>query len=172
MEVFRLINSITFGGNPLTLIGNEIKVGAKAPNFTALKTDLSPFSLEEFKGKVVVISVVPSVDTSVCELQTIRFNTEAYEHGNINVITISADLPFALGKFCANKGIDTAITLSDHKDLDFGMKYGFVLEELRLLARGIVVIDKDGIVKHVEYVQEVTNHPNYDKAIDIAKELV
>ncbi|HAS79536.1 MAG TPA: thiol peroxidase [Fusobacteriaceae bacterium] len=172
MEVFRLINNITFGGNPLTLVGNEIKVGAVAPNFTALKTDLSPFSLEELKGKVVIISVVPSVDTPVCELQTIRFNTEAYEHGDINVITISADLPFALGKFCANKGIDTAITLSDHKGLDFGMKYGFILDELRLLSRGIIVIGKDGIVKYVEYVQEVTNHPDYDKAMDIAKELV
>jgi len=165
MEVFRLINNITFGGNPLTLVGNEIKVGAVAPNFTALKTDLSPFSLEELKGKVVIISVVPSVDTPVCELQTIRFNTEAYEHGDINVITISADLPFALGKFCANKGIDTAITLSDHKGLDFGMKYGFILDELRLLSRGIIVIGKDGIVKYVEYVQEVTNHPDYDKAM-------
>ena len=165
-------NNITFGGNPLTLIGNEIKIGEKAPNFTALKTDLSPFSLEELKGKVVIISVVPSVDTPVCELQTIRFNTEAYEHGDINVITISADLPFALGKFCANKGIDTAITLSDHKGLDFGMKYGFILDELRLLSRGIIVIGKDGIVKYVEYVQEVTNHPDYDKAMDIAKELV
>ncbi len=167
-----MINNITFGGNPLTLVGNEIKVGAVAPNFTALKTDLSPFSLEELKGKVVIISVVPSVDTPVCELQTIRFNTEAYEHGDINVITISADLPFALGKFCANKGIDTAITLSDHKGLDFGMKYGFILDELRLLSRGIIVIGKDGIVKYVEYVQEVTNHPDYDKAMDIAKELV
>lgn len=167
-----MINNITFGGNPLTLVGNEIKVGAVAPNFTALKTDLSPFSLEELKGKVVIISVVPSVDTPVCELQTIRFNTEAYEHGDINVITISADLPFALDKFCANKGIDTAITLSDHKGLDFGMKYGFILDELRLLSRGIIVIGKDGIVKYVEYVQEVTNHPDYDKAMDIAKELV
>lgn len=165
-------NNITFGGNPLTLIGNEIKVGMQAPNFTGLKNDLTPFSLEELKGEVVIISSMPSVDTGVCELQTIRFNTEAYEHKGINVITISVDLPFALGKFCANKGIDTAITLSDHKDLDFGMKYGFVLEELRLLARGIVVIDKDGTVKYVEYVQEVTGHPNYDKAINIAKDLV
>lgn len=165
-------NNITFGGNPLTLLGKEIKVGEKAPNFTALKMDMSPFSLEEFKGKVVVISVVPSIDTPVCELQTIRFNTEAYEHGNINVITISVDLPFALNKFCANKGVDTAITLSDHKDLDFGMKYGFVLEELRLLSRGIIVIGKDGVVNYVEYVQEITNHPDYEKAINEAKKLV
>ena len=164
-------NNITFGGNPITLIGSEIKVGAKAPNFTALKTDLSSFSLDELKGKVVVISVMPSVDTPVCDLQTVRFNTEAYEYGNIHVITISVDLPFALGKFCANKGVDSAITLSDHKDLDFGMKYGFVIEELRLLSRGTVVIDKDGTVQHVEYVKEVTNHPDYDKAMDIAKKL-
>uniref|UniRef100_A0A6A7GB05 Peroxiredoxin-5, mitochondrial n=1 Tax=Hirondellea gigas TaxID=1518452 RepID=A0A6A7GB05_9CRUS len=143
-----------------------------APNFIALKNDLTPFSLKELKGKVVVISVMPSIDTPVCELQTIRFNREASEHGGINVVTISVDLPFALGKFCANKGIDSAVTISDHKDLDFGMKYGFVLEELRLLSRGIIVIDKDGVVKHVEYVQEVGNHPDYDKAIEIAKKLV
>jgi len=167
-----LNNKITFGGNPLTLVGKGIEVGTKAPNFTALKTDLSPFNLEELKGEVVIISVMPSVDTPVCELQTIRFNKEASEEGAINVVTISADLPFALGKFCASKGIETAVTLSDHKDLDFGTKYGFILEELRLLSRGILVIDKDGIIQHVEYVQEITNHPDYDKALKIAKELV
>ncbi|MGB6128609.1 MAG: thiol peroxidase, partial [Psychrilyobacter sp.] len=127
---------------------------------------------EELNGKVTIISVMPSIDTPVCELQTIRFNKEAAEYGNINVVTISADLPFALGKFCASKGIESAVTLSDHKDLDFGTKYGFILEELRLLSRGILVIDKAGIVKHVEYVQEITNQPDYDKAITIAKELV
>lgn len=165
-------NKITFGGKPVTLVGTEIKVGVKAPNFTALKNDLTTCSLDELKGKVVVISVMPSVDTSVCELQTIRFNKEASEAKDIAVITISADLPFALGKFCANKGIESAITLSDHKDLDFGTKYGFVLKELRLLSRGIVVIDKEGIVQYVEYVQEITNQPNYDAAIAVAKKLV
>lgn len=165
-------NNITFGGNPLTLVGQEIKVGVKAPNFTALKPDLSPFTLEDLKGKVVIISVMPSIDTGVCELQTIRFNKEAAKAKNISVITISADLPFALGRFCANKDIDTALTLSDHKDLDFGTKYGFVLEELRLLSRGIVVIDKKGLVQYVEYVQEITTQPDYEAAIKIAKELV
>lgn len=165
-------NNITFGGKPVTLVGTEIKVGVKAPIFTALKNDLTTCSLADLKGKVVVISVMPSVDTSVCELQTIRFNKEASEAKDIAVITISADLPFALGKFCANKGIDSAITLSDHKDLDFGTKYGFVLKELRLLSRGIVVIDKEGIVQYVEYVQEITNQPDYDAAIAVAKKLV
>ncbi len=163
---------ITFGGDSLELAGKEIKIGEKAPHFIALKSDLTTFDLDEVKGKVTVISSVPSVDTRVCELQTIRFNTEAYEHGDINIITISADLPFTLGKFCANRGIDSTIVLSDHKDLDFGMKYGFVIEKLRLLTRGIVIIDKEGIVRYVEYVPEVSNHPNYEKALNIARKLV
>ena len=116
-----------------------------------------------------MISVVPSVDTGVCELQTIRFNEEANKIENVVILTISCDLPFALGKFCAAKGIDKAITVSDHRELDFGLKYGFVVEELRLLTRGIVVVDKEGIVKYVEYVPEVAEHPNYEKALEAIK---
>ncbi len=163
--------AITFAGNPLTLLGKEVKVGEHAPDFTALGNDLSPVSLSDFKGKTVIISTVPSVDTGVCELQTIRFNEEAGKLDNAVVITISCDLPFALGRFCAAKNIDKAVTLSDHKDLDFGLKYGFAIEELRLLERGIVVIDKNGVIQHVEYVPEVTSHPNYDAALAVAKTL-
>jgi thiol peroxidase len=161
---------VTFAGGGITLLGNKINVGDKAPDFTALKNDLSEFKLAELEG-VKLISVVPSIDTGVCELQTIRFNKEAGELENVNVITISVDLPFALGRFCGNKGIDKAETLSDHRDLDFGTKYGFAIKELRLLTRGIVVIDQDNVVKHVEYVPEVTEHPDYDKALEVARGL-
>jgi thiol peroxidase len=161
---------ITFAGGPLTLQGEKIKVGDTAPDFTALKNDLSAFKLSDLDG-VKLISVVPSIDTGVCELQTIRFNKEAGELENVNVITISADLPFALGRFCGNKGIDKAETLSDHRDFDFAYKYGFAIKELRLLTRGIVVIDKDNVVKHVEYVPEVTDHPDYDKALEVTRSL-
>ena len=164
-------NIITFQGNPLTLLGNQVKVGDTAPNFVGIKNDLTPMSLEALKGKVVIISVMPSVDTPVCELQTIRFNKEAAAHKDIHVITISVDLPFALSKFCANKDIESATTLSDYMNHDFGMKYGFLIKELNLLARGVVVIDKDGIVKYVEYVPEVTHEPDYKKALDIAVHL-
>lgn len=162
---------VTFAGGPMTLLGKEVKAGENAPDFVAVKNDLSTFRLSELKGKTVIISAVPSVDTGVCELQTIRFNEEANKLEDVAIVTISCDLPFAMGRFCAAKGIDKAVTVSDYKDLDFGMKYGFVIEELRLLTRGIVVIDKDGVVRHVEYVPEITNHPNYDKALEVAKAL-
>lgn len=163
---------VTMGGNPVTLIGKEIKVGDKAPDFTALKNDLSPYSLKDVGDGVKIISVVPSLDTGVCELQTINFNETATELGNVTILTLSVDLPFAQGRFCSSNNIDKVVTLSDHRDLDFGMKYGFVIEELRLLSRGIVVLDKDNVVKYVEYVKEVTDHPNYDRAIEEVKKLI
>ncbi len=163
---------ITMKQNPLTLLGSEIKVGDKAPDFKALKNDMSPFSLNDIKGKVVIISSMPSVDTPVCELQTTIFNQKAGENPNISVITISVDLPFALKRFCANEGIESAVTLSDHRELDFGTKYGFVIKELRLLARGVIVIDKDGTVKYLEMVPEITDQPDYEKALKIAQSLV
>lgn len=164
-------NEIKFAGNYVTILGDAVKVGAKAENFVALKNDLSVFNLSDLDGKIKVISVVPSVDTGVCALQTIRFNKEAGNLENVHIITISVDLPFALGRFCGANGIENSITLSDHKDLDFGTKYGFVVEELRLLTRGIVVIDKDNTIKHIEYVPEITEHPDYDKALEIVKAL-
>ncbi len=163
---------ITMGGNKMTLAGEEVKLNDKAKDFTCLKSDLSPFSLSDVKEKAVIISVVPSIDTPVCDLQTTTFNEKAHELKDVKVLTISNDLPFAHARFCAAKGIDSVITLSDHKDLDFGSKYGFVIDELRLLARGIVVLDENRNVAHVEYVSEVTNHPNYDKAIEAAKKIL
>jgi thiol peroxidase len=163
---------ITFGGNPLTLAGNEIKVGAKAPDFYALNSKLQPVKLSDFDGKVRIISVFPSIDTPVCAAQTRRFNVEAANLGDVQILTVSCDLPFALGRFCAAEGIDKEITLSDHKELDFGLKYGFAIDELRLLSRGVVVVDKDGVVKHVQYVKEITEEPDYDSAIEAVKKII
>lgn len=163
---------ITFMGNPFTLLGDMVKVGDKAQDFTVLANDLHPVKLSDYDGKIRIISSVPSVDTGVCAAQTRRFNVEAAKLGEVAILTISNDLPFALGRFCAAEGIDKVITLSDHKDTDFGLKYGFLIEELRLLTRGIVVIDKEGVVRYVEYVKEVTTHPDYDKALEAAAKLV
>ncbi|MBI9058747.1 MAG: thiol peroxidase [Labilibaculum sp.] len=166
-------NKIAFAGNPMTLVGSEVKVGVKADNFAALDQGLAPVQLSDFDGKVKILSIFPSIDTGVCSAQTHRFNKEAASlDKNIQIITLSNDLPFALGRFCGAEGITNLVTLSDHKELDFGLKYGFVVEELRLLARGVVVIDKDNTVKHVEYVAEMTDEPNYEAALEVAKKLV
>jgi thiol peroxidase len=163
---------ITFAGNPMPLSGNAVKTGDKAPDFTAVGNDLKPVKFSDFDGKVKILSVFPSLDTGVCAIQNKRFNKEASENKNITILSISVDLPFAQKRFCGAEGIDTAITISDHKDLDFGSKYGFVMEPLRLLARGVIVVDADNIIKHVEYVSEVTTEPNYEEALKIAKSLV
>ena len=160
---------VTFAGKPITLIGKEVKIGDQAPDFTALTTDLAPFSLSELKGQVVVISVVPSIDTSVCDIQTRWFNEDAAKIDGLVVLSISVDLPFALKKYCAAKDISTVKTLSDHKELDFGLKYGFVIEELRLLTRGAVVVDRKGVVRYVEYVPMISEQPRYDKVMETVK---
>lgn len=161
--------TVTFAGTTMTLDGNEIKVGDRAPNFEVLKDDLSSLELAHFKGKRVVISVVPSVDTSVCAAQTRRFNEEASSLKDTEILTISCDLPFALGRFCANEGLDHVTAASDHKDLDFGLKYGFVIKDLRLLARGIVIIDQEGVITYIERVPEVTDEVDFDKALKILR---
>ena len=165
-------NKVTFKGNPVTLVGTEVKAGEVAPDFTVLSPELKEVKLSDYKGKVVVIAVFPSVDTGVCALQLARFNQEAASFGDdVQLLTISADLPFALGRYCADKGIKNALTASDHKELDFGTKYGFTIAELRLLARGTVIIDKEGIVKFVEYTPEIGTEPNYDKALEVLESL-
>ena len=156
---------VTFAGNPLTLLGNEIKVGDKAPDFTAVGAGLVPVKLSDFAGKTIIIAVYPSVDTSVCAAQNRRFNAEVNQLKDAVVLSISCDLPFAQSRFCAAEGLENIKTISDHKDLDFGEKYGFVIKELRLLARGTVVIDKSGIIRYAEHVPEVTNEPNYEAAL-------
>ncbi len=165
--------NVLFKGTPVTLLGNEIKVGDKAPDFTALKTDMSSVKLSDFAGKNVIIAAFPSIDTGICALQTTKFNQEItkFNKDDFQLLTVSVDLPFALGRFCGDKGIENALTISDHKDLDFGTKYGFTIAELRLLARGTVIIDKEGIVKFVEYTPEIGTEPNYDKALEVLKSL-
>lgn len=165
---------ITFKGNPMTLLGEEVKVGDVAKDFTVLSNDLSPVKLSDYKGKVVVLAVFPSVDTGVCAIQTTKFNQEIaqFSKDDVQLLTISADLPFALGRFCADKGIENALTTSDHRELEFGYNYGFVIKELKLLTRGTVIVDREGVVKFVEYVPEVATEPNYEEALKTIKELI
>lgn len=162
--------SITFKDNPMTILGTEVQVGQKAPDFTVLANDLSEYRLADAKESVKLISVIPSIDTGVCDAQTRRFNEEAGTIDNVEVLTISVDLPFAQKRWCAASGLEHVQTLSDHKDLSFGQAYGLVMEELRLLARAVFVIDTNGTLVHVEYVSEATNHPDYEKAIAAARE--
>lgn len=165
---------ITFAGNPVNILGNEVVVNQGAPNFTAVKQDLSPYDFfAATEGKVKVISVAPSIDTGVCALQTIRFNEEAGKlKEDVQIVTLTVDLPFAQKRYCAAEGIENIDVVSDHRDLDFGHKYGFVIDGLRLLTRGIVVVDRDNVVRYVEYVPEVTHHPDYDKALEAIKGLL
>jgi len=160
---------VTFKGKSVTLVGNEVKVGDAAPDFKVLANDLSEVTLADTKGSVRLISVVPSIDTGVCDAQTRRFNEEAAKLENVKVLTISADLPFAQKRWCGANGIENVQTLSDHRDVSFGQAYGVLIKELRLLARAIFVIDSEDKVTYVEYVPEVTNHPNYEAAIEAAK---
>jgi len=162
--------SVTFKGTKMTLPGNEVKVGDKAPDFTVLANDLSEVTLEDSKGSVRIISVVPSIDTGVCDAQTRRFNEEASKLDNVKVLTISVDLPFAQARWCAASGLDNVVTLSDHRDLSFGEAYGVVMKELRLLARSVFVVDSNDKVTYVEYVSEGTSHPDYEKALEAAKQ--
>lgn len=168
----RTSNLVTFGGKPVTLMGKMVKTGSNAKNFIALGADLKPVSLSNFKGKVRIISSVPSVDTGVCAAQTRRFNQEAANLGDVQIVSISCDLPTALKRFCAAEGIDKVVTVSDHRDTDFGIKYGFLIEELRQLARGVIVIDRDDTVRYVEVVKEIGNEPDYDKALEVVRELI
>lgn len=159
---------VTFQGKPVTLQGKEVKEGDQAPDFTVVDQGLSPKKLSDFDG-VRIISAVPSIDTGVCAKQTKTFNEEASLE-NATILTISVDLPFAQKRWAEQNGLEKAHILSDHKDLSFGEAYGIVMEELRLLARSVFVIDSSGKVTYSEYVKEVTDHPDYDKAIEAAKQ--
>ena len=167
-EVFDLAH-VTFGGNPVTLVGHEVKVGDQAPNFTVIDNDLNEKTLSDFKG-VRLISSVPSLDTGVCDAQTRRFNEEAGKIDGVTVLTISVDLPFAQKRWCGASGLDHVITLSDHRDLSFGEAYGVVIKELRLLSRAVFVVNSNDEITYVEYVDEVTHHPNYEAALAAVKE--
>lgn len=164
--------NVTFKNGPITLLGNEVAVGEQAPDFTVLANDLSPVSLKDSEGKIRLFSVVPSLDTGVCDAQTRKFNEAAAELGdNVIIYTVSMDLPFAQKRWCGAAGIDKVQTVSDHRDASFGEAYGVHIKELRLLTRAVFVVDAAGKVAYVEYVPEATDHPNYDAAIEAVKAL-
>ncbi|MBI4341133.1 MAG: thiol peroxidase [Candidatus Omnitrophica bacterium] len=164
--------TVTFKGTPMTLLGPAIAVGAKAPEFEVLAQDLTPVTLASSKGKTRLISVVPSLDTGICDAQTRRFNEEAAKlPTDLEILTISMDLPFAQKRWCGAAGIDRVKVLSDHRKGSFGRAYGTLIKELRLLARSIFVIDPSDTVRYAEYVPEVANHPNYDAALAAVRQL-
>lgn len=163
---------ITMKGNPLTIAGKELKVGDIAPDFEVLDNDLAPVKFSSFRGKVCVISSVPSLDTPVCDMETRRFNEEAGKLGaDIRILTISMDLPFAQKRWCGAAGVDKVITLSDHRDASFGMAYGALIKELRLLARIVFVVDGEGVIRYIQVVKEQTEEPDYDAVLEAVNAL-
>lgn len=163
-----------FGQEEVTVLGEELKVGDTAPNFKAVNTDLSTYDFYEAeKGKIKILSVVPSLDTSVCEIQTTKFNQAAAAVSpDVVIVTVSNDLPFAQSRFCSAKGISQVKTVSDYNYLDFADKYGTLIKELKLQNRSVFVVDKDNIIRHVQYLEQNTELPDYQKAVDTAKELI
>jgi thiol peroxidase len=165
--------TVTMHGNPMTLSGPIPHVGDPAPDFTALSNDLQPVRLSEFAGRIVIISAVPSLDTPVCDLQTRRFNTEAGQLGeNVQILTVSMDLPFAQKRWCGAAGIAHLMTLSDHRTAEFGQTYGILISELRLLARAVFVVDAKGVLRHMEVVPEIAQEPDYGAALAAVKALI
>lgn len=163
----------TFKGNPLTLIGPQLNVGDQAPDFSLSKSLVEAVSLQDYAGKVKLISVVPSIDTGVCDAQTRRFNEEAAALGDsVAVITVSADLPFAQSRWCGAAGVEQVVMLSDYKDNNFGKAYGVFIKEFALDMRSIFVIDQNNVITYVEYLGEMTEHPNYENAVAAVKALV
>ncbi len=163
---------ITRKGKNLTLVGPDLRIGDKAPDFTVLDGTLAEVKLGDFSGKTKIISVTPSLDTPVCDLQLRRFNREAASlPHDVAVLNISMDLPFAITRFCSIAGIDRAKALSDHRDASFGTSYGVLIKELRLLARSIFIIDKKNVIRYKEIVPEQSNHPDYDKALQALRDI-
>ena len=164
---------ITIHGNPLTLVGEALNVGDPAPDVAVLDNDLNAVALSSFRGKVCVISAVPSLDTPVCDVETRRFNQEAAQLGNnVVVLALSTDLPFAQKRWCGAAGVDNVVTLSDHRDVSFGTAYGVLIKELRLLARAIFVVDREGVVRYILIVKEVSDEPDYDAVLAAVRDLI
>ena len=164
---------VTMKGNPITLMGTELQVGDQAPDFVAIDNDLNPVSFDSFRGKVCIISSVPSLDTPVCDMETRRFNDEAGRLGDdVEILTISMDLPFAQKRWCGAAGVDKVQTLSDHRDAAFGQAYGVLIKGLRLLARAVFVVDKEGTIRYIELVKEIASEPDYDSVLTAVKDLV
>ena len=165
-------NIITMKGTPLTLLGKELKIGDKAPDFKMLDISMNPVTLKDSTGKIRLFSVVYSLDTGVCDLQTLRFESEALKTGpNVIVYAVSMDLPFMQKRYCGAKNISALKTLSDYKDASFGINYGVLIEETRLLARSVFIVDDKAIVRYVEYVKDISNAPNFDNALKALKEI-
>jgi len=164
---------VTFKGNPLTLLGQEVKVGDRAPNFQVVDKAMQRATLDSFKGKVKIITAVPSLDTPVCDAETHRFNEEAGKlPDKAVVLTISMDLPFAQARWCAAAGVDKVQTFSDFRDRSFGLAYGVLIKELKLLARSVFVVDDQDVIRYVELVPEVTQQPNYERVVNAARALL
>ena len=159
-------NAVTLKGDPFTLVGPELKVGDRAPDFETVGKDLKPISLADTRGAVRVFSVVPSLETPVCDAQTRRFNEEAAKLPNLKIYTISMDLPFAQTRWCEASGVDNLMMLSDHRNAKFGTNFGTLIKELRLNSRAIFVIDEEDTLRHVEYVKEVADYPDYKAALE------
>src|SRR5215472_7743187 len=159
----------TMRGNPLTLIGPELKPGDTAPDFSVVDSNLKPVNLADTGKGVRIISVVPSLDTPVCDAQTKRFNEEAAKLPGVDILTVSMDLPFAQKRWCGAFGVDKVRMLSDHRDGSFGSNYGTLIKDLRIESRAIFVLDKNNTIRHAEYVKEVAEHPNYDTALSAAR---
>ena len=164
---------VTMKGSPLTLLGQELNVGVPAPKVELVDNDFSPVNLSHFLGKVCVLSSVPSLDTPVCDMETRRFNKEAGTLGpDVVIVTVSMDLPFAQKRWCGAAGVDRVITLSDHREASFANAYGVLIKELRLLARAVFVVDREGIVQYIQLVKEVADEPDYDAVLDAVGKLV
>ncbi|MHC5079416.1 MAG: thiol peroxidase [Planctomycetota bacterium] len=163
---------VTMGGNPVVLLGNEVRVGDWAPDFTVLDGELKPVSFSAFQGKVILLSSVASLDTSVCDVETRRFNEEASNLGEeVVVLTVSMDLPFAQKRWCGAAGVERVITLSDHRDASFGRAWGLLIKDVRLLARAVYVVDATGVVRYGQIVKEVGEEPDYEAALDAVRRL-
>ena len=164
---------ITMKGKPLTLVGPELKPGDPAPDFTVVANDLSDFRFASLQGQVCIICSVPSLDTPTCDIETRRFNDEAASLGaGIKILTISMDLPFAQKRWCGAAGVENLKTYSDHRDAAFGLAYGVLIKELRLLARAVFVVDQGGKVRHVQIVPELANEPDYEAVLQAVRQLV
>ncbi len=167
------MEKITMKGNPLTLEGRGLAIGDAAPDVELTNNDLAPVRISSFRGKVCVLSSVPSLDTPVCDLETRRFNEEAGKLGdNVVIVTVSMDLPFAQKRWCGSAGVEKVITLSDYKERSFGKEYGVLIKELKLLARCIFVLDRKGIIQYIQLVSEVSREPDYEAVLDAAKKLL
>ena len=163
---------ITMRGNPLTLVGNEVKKGEVAPDFIVLDNSLTPIKFSSYRNRLCIISSVPSLDTPICDIETRKFNEEASKLGEkIQILTISMDLPFAQKRWCGAAGVNKIQTLSDHRDAQFGIAYGVLIKELRLLARAVFLVDQKGILQYTQLVKEISNEPNYDEIWNALKKI-